>query len=64
MASLVAQMVKNPPAMQETWVRSLGLEDPVEKEMATHSSILSLENSKDKGAWWVSVHGIAKSGTY
>ena len=39
-ASLVAQMVKNLPAMQETWVRSLGWEDPLEKEMATHSSIL------------------------
>ena len=38
--SLVAQMVKNLPAMQETWVRSLGQEDPLEKEMATHSSIL------------------------
>ena len=39
-ASLVAQLVKNPPAMQETWVRSLGQEDPLEKEMAIHSSIL------------------------
>ena len=39
--SLVAQMVKNPPAMQETWVRSLGWEDPLEKGMATHSSILA-----------------------
>ena len=39
MASLVAQMVKNLPAMQETWLRSLGWEDPLEKEMATHSSI-------------------------
>ena len=37
----VAQMVKNPPAMQETWVRSLGQEDPLEKEMATLSSILA-----------------------
>ena len=37
----IAQMVKNLPAMQETWVRSLGQEDPLEKEMATHSSILS-----------------------
>ena len=36
----MAQPVKNPPAMQETWVRSLGWEDPLEKEMATHSSIL------------------------
>ena len=39
-ASLVAQMVKNPPAMQETWVRSLGRDDPLEEGMATHSSIL------------------------
>ena len=36
-------VVKNPPAMQETWVRSLGQEDPLEKEMATHSSILAWE---------------------
>ena len=40
-ASLIAQSVKNPPAMQETWVQSLGREDPLEKEMATHSSILA-----------------------
>ena len=40
-ASLVTQLVKNPPAMQETWVRSLGWEDPLEKGMATHSSILA-----------------------
>ena len=39
--SLVAQMVKNLPAMQETWVRSLGWEDPLEKGLATHSSILA-----------------------
>ena len=39
--SLVAQMVKNPPAMQETWVRFLGWEDPLEEGMATHSSILA-----------------------
>ena len=37
----MAQMVKNLPVMQETWVRSLGQEDPLEKEMATHSSILA-----------------------
>ena len=42
-ASPVAEMVKNPPAMQETWVQSLGQEDSMEKEMATHSSILALE---------------------
>ena len=40
-ASLVAQLVKNLPAMPETWVRSLGWEDPLEKEKATHSSILA-----------------------
>ena len=39
--SLVAQLVKNPPAMWETWVQSLGWEDPLEKGMATHSSILT-----------------------
>ena len=39
--SLVARMVKNLPAMWETWVRALGLEEPLEKEMATHSSILA-----------------------
>ena len=40
-ASLVAQMIKNLPAMQETWVPSLGWNDPLEKGMATHSSILA-----------------------
>ena len=40
-ALLLAQLVKNPPAKQETWVRSLGWGDPLEKEMATHSSILA-----------------------
>ena len=39
-ASLVAQMVKNPPATQETWVRSLGREDPLEKRTVTHSSVI------------------------
>ena len=38
-ASLVVQLVKNPPAMWETWVRSLGQEDPLEESMATHASI-------------------------
>ena len=41
MASLVAQRLKRLPAMQETWVRSLGREDPLDKEMATHSNILA-----------------------
>ena len=39
--SLVAQLVKNPPAMRETWVRSMGWEDPLEKGKATHASILA-----------------------
>ena len=60
-ASLVAQMVKNPSAMQETWVRSLGWEDPLEEGMATHSSILAWRIPTDRGAWWVTVHGVAKS---
>ena len=41
LASLVAQLVKNPPAMQETWVRSLGWEDPLKKRKATHFRILA-----------------------
>ena len=40
-APLVVQLIKNPPAMQESWVQSLGWEDPLEKEKATHSSILT-----------------------
>ena len=40
-ASLVAQLIKNPPAMRETWVQSLGWEDPLEKGKATHSSIVA-----------------------
>jgi len=62
-ASLVAQMVKNPPAMQETWVQSLGWEDPLEECLATHSSILAWRVLLDRGAWWATVHGVAKSRT-
>ena len=62
-APLVAQMVKNPLAMQEIWVRSLGQEDTLEKGMATHSSILIWKNPMNRGAWWAIVHGIPKSGT-
>ena len=50
-ASLVAQMVKNPSAMWETWVLSLGWEDPLEEGMATHSSILAWRIPIDRGAW-------------
>ena len=48
---------------QETWVRSLGQEDPLEKGMVTHSSILAWKNSIDRGAWRVTAHGVAKSQT-
>ena len=50
--SLVAPTVKNLPAMQETWAWSLGWEDPLEKGMATHSSILAWRTLMDKGSWW------------
>ena len=62
-AFLVAQMVKNQPAMQETWVCSLGQDDSLEKGTATHSSILNLENPMDRGTWWATVHGVAKNQT-
>ena len=61
--SLVAQMVKHLPAMRETWVQTLGWEDALEKEMATQSSTLGLENSMDGGDWWATVHGVTKSRT-
>jgi len=63
LASLVAQMVKNSPAVRETWVQSLGWEDPLEEDMATHSSILAWRIPVDRGAWWATVHGVAKSQT-
>ena len=53
-------VVKNLPAMQEMWVRSLGQEDPVEKEMTAHSSILGWGNPIDRGAWRATVHEVAK----
>ena len=52
-------MIKNPPAMPEMQVRSLGQEDPLEKDMATHSSILAWE-IPDRGIWWAIVYGVAK----
>ena len=59
----VAQSVESLPAMQETQVQSLGWEDPLENKIATHSSILAMENSMDRGAWWATVHGVTKSWT-
>ena len=60
---LVAQIVKNLPAVQETRVRFVGWEDPLEKEMAPHSSYSCLENPMDGGAWRAEVHGVSKSWT-
>ena len=59
--SLVAQMVKNLPAMWETWVQSLGWEDPLEEGTATGSSILAWRIPMDGGAWRAAVHGVAES---
>ena len=56
-------MVKNPPAMWETWVQSLGWEDALEEGMGTHSSILAWRIPMDRGAWRATVHEVAKSWT-
>ena len=56
-------MIKNQPAIQETWVRFLGREDPLEEGMATHSSIVAWRIPMDRGAWQATVHGVAKSRT-
>ena len=58
---MVAQTVKNLPAMQETQVRSLGQEDPLEKEMATTPVILAWRIPMDRRVWWATVHGVTKS---
>ena len=62
-ASPVAQMVKNLAAMQETQVQSLGQEDPLQKRLTTHSSILAWRIPMDRGAWQATVHGFTKSQT-
>ena len=53
----MAQLVKNSPAMQETLVRFLGWEDPLEEGMETHSSILAWRVPVDRGAWRAAAHG-------
>jgi len=58
--SLVASVVKNLPAMQDTWGQSLGWKDSLEKGMATHSC---LKNPMDREAWQATIHGVAKSQT-
>ena len=61
---LVAQMIKNLPIIQETWVWFLGQEDPVGEEMATNSSILVWKIPLDREAWWATVHGVGKTRTW
>ena len=61
MAFLVAQTIKNLPAMQETWVRSLSWEDPLEQGIATHCGILAWRIPIDRRAWQAIFHGLAKS---
>ena len=53
--------VKNLPTIRDTWVRSLGWEEPLEEGMATHSSVLAWKILMDRGAWQATVHGVAKS---
>jgi len=57
----VAQTVKNPPAMQKTWVQSLSWKDPLKKGITTN--ILAWRISMDRGAWQAAVHGVAESRT-
>ena len=63
MAFLVAQVVKNPPAMWETWVWCWVGKIPLEMGMATHSSILAWRIPMDSGVWWTTVPGVAESDT-
>ena len=56
----MAQTVKNPPAMQESWVQSLGWEDPLKEGMASLSSILAWKISIDRRAWRATVHVVAE----
>ena len=60
---MLAQLVRNPPAVQETLVQFLGQEDPLEEGMATHSSILAWRIPMDRGAWQATIHGVTKGQT-
>ena len=61
--SLVAQTIKNLPAMQETQIRSLDCEDSPGVGSGNPLQYSGLENSMDRGAWWVAIYGITQSGT-
>ena len=60
-ASLVVQIVKNLPALHETWVGFLSWEGPLEEGLAAHSSILAWRIPKDRGVWQATGHGVVKS---
>ena len=62
-AFFVSQLVKNPPAVRESWVQSLGWKDPLEEGMAAHSSILAWKIPIYRGAWQAMVHEVTKSPT-
>ena len=62
-ASVVAQMVQNLPAMQETQVQSLGWENPVERRHGNPLQYSCLKNPMGRAAWWATIHGVTKSGT-
>ena len=59
----MTQIVKNLPAILETWVQFLGWEDFLEEYMAIYSSILAWRLPMDRGAWWATVHGVTKTWT-
>ena len=59
----MAQIVKNLPAMWETWISSLSWENPFEESMAIHSSILAWSSPKDRGVGWAIVYAVTKSST-
>ena len=59
--SLVAQTIKNPPAVWKTWVQPLVWEDPLVEGMTTHSSILAWRIPMDRGTWWATDPGVIKS---
>ena len=61
MGFLVTQTIKNPAAVWETWIRSLGWEDPLEEGLATHSSILAWRLLGQRSLVWATVHGVSKS---
>ena len=48
--------------MHETWIQSLGWEDPLEKKLATHTSFITLGNPMNRGAWWATAHGVIRAG--